>query len=98
VKIKHDILCIFDRNQRTKSLRTNKELLIKGIKHLAYTLALMFAAPLTLYQAFKNQEHPFYIPVLIVGIILVIAAIAMGFYSIKLIIDALFGKKQTPAN
>ncbi|EAR01559.1 hypothetical protein FB2170_13563 [Maribacter sp. HTCC2170] len=64
--------------------------MIKGVKHFVYTFILMFTAPVVLWQAFKNQEHAFYIPVLIVGIILAIAAIAMGFYSVKLIMDALF--------
>lgn len=75
-------------------MRTNKPLLIKGIKFLAYTIALMFLAPVVLYQAFKNQEHPFFIPVLVVGSLLAIAAIAMGFYSIKVIMDALFGNTE----
>ncbi len=75
-------------------MRTNKELLLKGLKYLAYTVALMFTAPVVLYQAFKNQEHPFYIAVLILGIILAVAAIGMGFYSIKTVVDSLFGKKN----
>jgi len=79
-------------------LRTNKELLLKGVKYLAYTTALLFAAPVALYQAFKNQDHPWYIPVLIIGCILAVSAIAMGFYSIKTIIDALFGKKTNRNN
>ena len=75
-----------------KPMRTNKALLLKGLKNIAYTIALMLTAPIVIYQAFKNQGHPFYWPVLIVGLILAIAAIAMGFYSIKLIMDALFNK------
>lgn len=75
-------------------MKTNKDLLLKGIKFLAYTIGLMFSAPLVLFQAFKNQDHPFYIPVLIIGFCLAIAAIFMGFKSIKTIIDALFGKKK----
>lgn len=75
-------------------MRTNKELLLKGLKFLGYTVVLMFIAPIVLYQAFKNQEHPFYIPVLILGVILAVAAIGMGFYSIKTVVDSLFGKKN----
>ena len=71
-------------------MKTNKELLIKGVKYLAYTLVLMFAAPVVLFQAFKNTEHSFYIPVLIVGFILAIAAIVMGFYSIKVLMEGIF--------
>lgn len=68
--------------------------MLKGLKYLAYTVALMFTAPFVLYQAFKNQEHSFYIPVLILGVILAVAAIGMGFYSIKTVVDSLFGKKN----
>ncbi len=75
-------------------VKTNKDLLIKGVKHFAYTVVLMFAAPIVLWQAFRNQEHSFYIPVLIVGIILAIAAIAMGFYSVHLIMKALFNSPE----
>ena len=63
---------------------------MKGVKNLVYTVGFMFLAPLVLYQAFKNQEHPLFIPVLVLGLILAIAAIGMGFYSIKILIQALF--------
>lgn len=75
-------------------MRTNKTLLLKGVKYLAYTVLLMFSAPFAIYQAFKNEGHPLYIPVLIFGILLAIAAIGMGFYGIKTIVDALFGKRK----
>ncbi len=75
-------------------MKTDKVLLIKGLRRLAYTLALMFAGPVVLYQAFKNQDHPWYIPVLVIGAVLALAAIAMGFYSIKTLVDALFGGKK----
>ncbi|WP_411031706.1 DUF6095 family protein [Spongiimicrobium sp. 3-5] len=75
-------------------MKTDKVLLVKGLKFIAYTVALMFTAPFALYQAFKNQGHPLYIPVLILGLILAIAAMGMGFYSIKILMDAIFGKKN----
>lgn len=70
-------------------------MLIKGVKFLAYTVALMFTAPVVLYQAFKNQDHPWFIPVLVIGGILALGAIGMGFYSIKTVVDALFGKSTS---
>ena len=73
--------------------KTDRELLFKSFKYFAYTLLLMFSAPVVIYQAFKNQTHPMYWPVLIVGVLLAIAAIGMGFYSIKVIMRALFGKR-----
>ena len=76
------------------STRTNKALLIKGIKFIAYTILLMFTAPAVIYQAFRNEGHPMYWPVLIIGLILAISAICLGFYSIKTIMDALFYKEN----
>lgn len=75
-------------------MHTDKKLLIKGLKFLAYTLGLMFTAPVVLYQAFKNEGHQWFWPVLILGFILALAAIALGFYSIKVIMDAIFSKQK----
>ena len=75
-------------------MRTNKDLLVKGLKFIAYTVVLMFTAPVVVYEAFKNENHPWFLPVLIVGSILGIGAIVMGFYSIKVIMDSLFGSKK----
>lgn len=76
-------------------MHTDKDLLVKGLKFIAYTIALMFAAPVVLHQAIKNEEHAFFWPVAIVGFILAIAAIAMGFYSIKVIMEALFSANKS---
>ena len=70
----------------------NKTQLTKGIKTMGYTLILLFLAPFLLHQAFKNQDHPYFIPVLIVGIIATIAAIYFGFKGINTIVKALFDK------
>lgn len=75
-------------------MRTDKDILVKGLKLLAYTVLLMFSAPIVIWQAFKNEEHPFYWPVLIVGIILAITAVGMGFKGIATIMESLFGKKK----
>jgi NADH:ubiquinone oxidoreductase subunit 5 (subunit L)/multisubunit Na+/H+ antiporter MnhA subunit len=79
-------------------MKTNKAMFLKGVKFLGFTVALMFTAPFTIYQAFKNQEHPFYLPVLILGFLLAIGAIGMGFWSIKIIVDAFFGKSDANAS
>lgn len=73
---------------------TDKKLLGTGLRRLGITLLLMFTAPVVLYEAFKNQGHPFYYPILIVGGLLALGAIAMGFYGIKTLVDALFGKRR----
>lgn len=75
-------------------MKTNKPLLLKGLKSFGYTAVAMFIAPLLLYQAFKNTDKPLFIPVLVVGIIAAAFAIYLGFRSVKIIMDAVFGEKK----
>jgi len=74
--------------------RTDKELLGKGIQHMAIALIFMFISPIIIHSAFKNQDHPLYIPVLVMGILGAGFAIFMAFKSIKTMMDAIFGKKE----
>ncbi|MCW5517292.1 DUF6095 family protein [Muriicola sp. Z0-33] len=79
-------------------MKTDKSTLIKGVKYLAITILLMFLAPGLIYQAFKNQDNPLFWPVLILGIIFAIGAISLGFYGIKVLMDAFFGKKSSSSS
>jgi DMSO reductase anchor subunit len=88
------ILHIFRIPKAEKPLKTDRELLMKGVKRMFYTLALMFTAPVVLYQAFKNQDHPWYLPVLILGVVLAVAAVGMGFYGIRTLVNALFSNRK----
>jgi len=74
--------------------RTDKELLVKGIKSFGYTVIAMFMGPFLIYEAFKNEDHPFYLPVLILGVICAGLAIYLGFRSVRIVMEALFGKKS----
>lgn len=69
---------------------TNKNLLGKGLKYLGGALPLAFLGPVILYSAFNNQDHPLYIPVLILGIIACIAAIFLIFKGIGTLMKSLF--------
>ena len=71
-------------------MHTNKEKLFKGIKIMAGTLFLLVLAPIILNSSFKNQDHPFFIPILGIGIICFIAAIYFGFKGIKTLMRALY--------
>lgn len=73
--------------------KTDKKLASKGIKFLLISLSLMLICPIIIHSAFKNQEHNLYLPILSIGIILAILAIATAFYGIKTLIDSIFGKK-----
>ena len=69
---------------------TNKKVLSTGIKFLAGALPLAMIGPSVLFSAFNNQDHPFYIAVLLIGIIATFAAIFLMFKGIMTIIKALF--------
>ncbi|AXG70897.1 hypothetical protein KORDIASMS9_03152 [Kordia sp. SMS9] len=70
--------------------RTNKAVLSKGIKLMFGSLFCMFAGPTIIHSAFKNQEHPLYIPVLIVGLLIAATAIFLAFKGLKKIMDSMF--------
>ncbi|SHI96989.1 hypothetical protein SAMN04488096_106139 [Mesonia phycicola] len=70
--------------------RTNKEVLGKGIRFLAAALLFIFTGPSILYSAFHNKEHPLYIAVLILGIVVCGVAIFLVFKGISTLMKALF--------
>lgn len=69
---------------------TNKELLGKGLKYLGIAVLLAFLGPVILYSAFNNQDHPFYIPVLMLGILACITSIFFMFQGIRTLVKSLF--------
>lgn len=73
--------------------RTDKELLGKGVQRMAIAFIFMFISPVIIHSAFKNQDHPLYIPILILGLLGAGFAIFMGFKGIRTIMDSMFGKK-----
>lgn len=73
----------------------NTKKLKRGLLKIGTFIILCFVAPVIVYQAFKNKEHPFFWPVLTLGISLCISAIIYGFWAIKILINALLGDKKT---
>ena len=71
-------------------MSTNKELLVKGVKKLAFALPLLFIGPSVIFSSFKNQNHPFYIPVLGLGIIICGVSIFLIFKGIQTMMRSLF--------
>lgn len=57
---------------------------------MAAGLPCTFLGPVIVTSSFKNQEHPFFIPILILGIIVMAAAIFLIFKGIRIIMKALF--------
>lgn len=70
--------------------RTNKTVLARGIKFIAGSLPLMFSGPVILFSSFKNQDHPLFIPVLILALALMLGSMYLIFKGLKIIMQALF--------
>jgi len=77
-----------------KTERTNKDLLAKGLKKMGVSLILMFAGPTLFYIITSNKEKPFYIPLLIISLVLCGGAIYFAFKGIQTIMNSMFGKKN----
>ena len=75
-------------------MSTDKQLLIRGLQSFAYTIVALFLGPFLLYEAFKNKDHPFFIPVLVLGLVVSGGAIYLGFRSVQLVVNAVLGKKS----
>jgi len=75
--------------------RTDKEVLVKGLKFLGATLACMFAGPTLAYISQTKLKSPIDTIILIIAIIICCGAIFLGFKGINTILDSMFKKKQT---
>ena len=74
-------------------METNKETLVKGLKTMAISLIMMFAGPSLLYIVATNKEKPFYLPLLIISILICIAAVLFAFKGLQTIMRSMFGDK-----
>ncbi len=72
---------------------TNRDELIRGIKYEAAALPLLLLAPVLItigFKALKLQNNYLW---LIIGIVLAISAMVLGFIGIRIILNALFNSK-----
>ena len=72
----------------------DKIALQQGLKRVMYAIVLAFIGPFVIMQAFKNEGHPWYWPVLIIGLILSSGSIGLGFLGIRKLTSAFLGKKR----
>lgn len=63
-----------------------------GLKYLAGALPLSFIGPVVLFSSFKNQEHVWFIPVLIFALLAMAAAIFLMFKGINTVMKSLFDR------
>ncbi len=74
--------------------KTDKDVLVKGLKKMGFSLLAMFLGPFLLHIAFSNKEKPLYIPILLAAIIVCSLAIYFAFKGINTIMDSIFKKKS----
>jgi hypothetical protein len=70
----------------------NKELIFKGLSRLFIAILFAFTGPVIYTSAIRNEDHPFFIPVLGLGLISCILAILYGFRGIKLLVKGFFNE------
>ena len=71
-------------------MATNKEMLSKGIKYLAWALPLLFMGPSLIYNAFMNKQNVWHYLVLAIGIMACIGAMYLMFLGLKTIMKGIF--------
>ncbi len=74
--------------------RTDKELLVKGIKMMLLTAVLMFLGPTLFYIGLNNKEKVLFIPLMIVATIVLILAVFLMYKGLKTIMNSMFGTKK----
>lgn len=72
--------------------KTDKNILVKGLKTMGLSLGSMFLGPTLLHIAFSNKEKPLYIPILIVAILICSLAVFLAFKGINTILNSMFKK------
>jgi hypothetical protein len=71
-------------------MATNKELLSKGIKYLAWALPMLFIGPTLIYNAFINKQNAWHYLVLAIGIAVCGGAVYLMVLGLKTMVKALF--------
>ena len=66
----------------------------KGFIQVFTGISLCFIGPVLVSQAFNNQDHPLFIVVLLIGVILLVLAIYFGYRGISNILNGTLGPKN----
>ena len=75
--------------------RTDKTVLMKGIKFMVISLLFIFGGPTLFYIVTTNKDKPFYEVLLIIAIFICIAAVYLAFKGIQTIMKSMFGEKPS---
>lgn len=74
--------------------RTDKEVLVKGIKIMLLTAILMFLGPTLFYIGMSNKEKALFIPIMIVASIVLVLALYFMYKGLQTIMNSMFGNKD----
>lgn len=69
---------------------TNREVLNKGIKYMAWALPMAFMGPTIIYNGFINKQNGWHYLVLAVGIVLCFFAVFFMFKGLNTIVKSMF--------
>ena len=72
-----------------------KNHLAVGVKKVFISIFFMFLGPTIFFQSFKNEDHPWFIPVLSISILICILSLFYGIKGLQSIMNAIFKKKDT---
>lgn len=72
--------------------RTDKPVLVKGLKIMGGSLACMFLGPTLIHLALSNKEKPLYIPILIIAVLICSLALYLAFKGLNTIMNSMFKK------
>ena len=72
-----------------------KNHLAEGLKKIFISIFLMFLGPTILFQSFKNGDHPWFLPVLSISIVVCVLSLFYGVKGLQSIMNAIFKKKDT---
>lgn len=67
---------------------TNKDILNRGFKYIVWALPMFFIGPTVIMSSFKNTGHPFFIPILGLGVIISTLAVILLFRGIVTILKS----------
>lgn len=75
--------------------RTDKEVLMKGVKIMLLTVVLMFLGPILFYVGLSNKEKSLFIPLMIVASVILVLAVYFMYKGLKTIMSSMFGSKTS---
>ena len=73
-------------------MSVNKDVLNKGLRILLGSLPTLFIGVFILNSSFKNQKHPLFVYILILGILICGYAVYLMFKGINTIMKSMFEK------